>query len=356
MSVSAPDRLSANLLAPGQTILEAVERMDAVRLKLLLVVDDERRLLGAVTDGDIRRGLMRRLAMDAPVSEVMNADPLALRPGETGPAAMRRLSERGVAVAPLLDRAGRVIGLYPDATVGAATARDNLVVIMAGGRGARLAPLTQTCPKPMLKVAGRPLLESVVERLRDQGFGRIRLAVNYLAEVIEDHFGDGSALGVEIGYLREDHPRGTAGALSLLDEPLTSPLLVMNGDVLTRMSFGDLVDFHVAQGARASLCLREHSFQAPHGVAEVDGARLSSLREKPTFRWLANAGVYCLDPDIPARAPAEGPYDMPELLAALVADGQPVGAYPIHEYWLDIGRPPDFETAQTAFASVFHPT
>ncbi len=347
-----PGDFSGNLLSPDDPLLTAIERMDAVRRKLLVVVDCERRLLGTLTDGDIRRGLMRRLSMETPVKEVMNLAPVALKSGGSETEAVRRLSERGVVLAPLLDAAGRVIGLYPDAT-GVSATRDTIVVIMAGGRGVRLAPLTQNCPKPMLKVAGRPLLETIIERLRDHGFWRFRLAVNYLAEMIEDHFSDGSTLGVEIRYLREDHPRGTAGALALLDEPLDGPMLVMNGDLLTRMSFADLIDFHQDMGAKASLCVREHAFQAPHGVAEVDGPRLLSLREKPTFRWLANAGVYCLDPSVLSRVPAEGPYDMPELLAALAAEGVPVGAYPIHEYWLDIGRPPDFESAQTDFGAVF---
>lgn len=352
--MSRPGDISGNLLAPHDTLLTAIERMDGVRRKLLVVVDGERRLLGTLTDGDIRRGLMRRIEMDAPVREVMNLDPVALRAGGSEAEAVRRLSDRGVQLAPMLDAEGRVIGLYPDA-IGISATRDTLVVIMAGGRGVRLAPLTQNCPKPMLKVAGRPLLETIIERLRDQGFWRFRLAVNYLAEMIEDHFGDGSAMGIAIRYLREDHPRGTAGALALLDEPLDGPMLVMNGDLLTRMSFADLIDFHIDLGARASLCVREHAFQAPHGVAEIDGSRLVSLREKPTFRWQANAGVYCLDPSVLARVPAQGPYDMPELLAALAADGETVGAYPIHEYWLDIGRPPDFENAQTDFGAVFAP-
>lgn len=352
-----PGDLSGNLLDPEASLLTAIERMDAVRRKLLLVVDEERRLLGAVTDGDIRRGLMRRLEMDAPVREVMNPDPVALSLDGSETEALRRLSERGVTLAPVVNGQGRVLGLYPDA-VGVSPERDNLVVIMAGGRGVRLAPLTQSCPKPMLKVAGRPLLETIIERLRAQGFRRFRLAVNYLAGMIEDHFGDGSAFGVEIDYLREDHPRGTAGALSLLDpallaDPGAGPMLVMNGDVLTRMSFGDLMDFHTQQGATASLCVREHTFQAPHGVVEADGPRLLSLREKPTFRWLANAGVYCLEPSAVARIPSSGPYDMPELLAALAAEGEMVGTYPIHEYWLDIGRLPDFESAQTDFAMFF---
>lgn len=346
--------IAGNLILSDAPLLQAIERMDAVRRKLLVVADEDRRLLGTVSDGDIRRGLMRRLSMDAPVAEVMNARPVALTLDGSESEALVRLADRGVTLAPVLDRAGRVVGLYPDAVVASRT-RDNLVVIMAGGRGVRLAPLTQTCPKPMLKVAGRPLLETIIERLQAQGFRRFRLAVNYLAEVIEDHFGDGAKMGVEIGYLREDHPRGTAGALSLIEDPINEPMLVMNGDVLTRMAFGDLIDFHVEHRAAATLCVREHQFQAPHGVAEVEGVRLTALREKPTFRWLANAGVYCLDASVLARVPSQGPFDMPELLARLVAEGDAVGAYPIHEYWLDIGRPPDFEIAQNDFGPVFRP-
>lgn len=346
--------ISGNLITPDASLLTAIERMDSIRRKLLIVVDPDRRLLGTVSDGDIRRGLMRRLTMDDRVDAVMNAAPVALTLDGSEQEALVRLSDRGVSLAPVLDRNGRVVGLYPDA-VSAGARRDNLVVIMAGGRGVRLAPLTQTCPKPMLKVAGRPLLETIIERLQAQGFHRFRLAVNYLAEVIEDHFGDGSSLGVEIRYLREDHPRGTAGALSLLTDTIDKPMLVMNGDVLTRMAFGDLVDFHLENRAMATLCVREHAFQAPHGVAEVDGVRMTALREKPTFRWLANAGVYCLDGSVLSRVPADGPFDMPELLASLAAEGAMVGAYPIHEYWLDIGRPPDFESAQSDFGAVFDP-
>ncbi len=344
--------ITGNLIAPDAPLLAAIERMDSVRQKLLVVVDPNRRLLGTVSDGDIRRGLMRRLTMEDRIDAVMNTAPVALRLDGSEQEALVRLAERGVSLAPVLDRNERVVGLYPDA-VSAGARRDNLVVIMAGGRGVRLAPLTQTCPKPMLKVAGRPLLETIIERLQTQGFHRFRLAVNYLAEVIEDHFGDGSGLGIEIQYLREDHPRGTAGALSLVTDPINEPMLVMNGDVLTRMAFGDLVDFHIENRAAATLCVREHAFQAPHGVAEVDGVRMTALREKPTFRWLANSGVYCLDGSVLSRVPSEGPFDMPELLASLAAEGALVGAYPIHEYWLDIGRPPDFESAQSDFGAVF---
>ena len=343
--------VALNVLTQGSSILEAVARLDQARRKLILVTDDDGRLVGTVSDGDVRRGLMRRIDMAGPITQVMNADPVALKEGQPEATARKRLAERGVSVAPVVDRDGRVLGLYPDVSAFAAE-RDNLVVIMAGGRGVRLAPLTQTCPKPMLKVAGRPVLETIIERMRAQGFRRFRLAVNYLAEMIEGHFGDGDGFGVEIDYLRETDPRGTAGALSLLAERPDEPFIVMNGDVLTRTVFGDLLDFHDEHRAAATVCVREHHFKAPHGVIETDGPLMVSVREKPTFRWLANAGIYCLSPEALDRVPATGAYDMPELLAALHAAAQPVAAFPIHEYWLDLGQHPDFELAQTEFPTV----
>lgn len=347
-----PADLRANVLTTGATVHDAIRKLDAARRKLIMVTDAGGRLSGTVTDGDVRRGLLRMTSMDAPVTEVMNAAPLALRPKEAASAFQRRLMELGVDLAPVLDGQGRVIGLYPDAT-DATLEHDNLVVIMAGGRGARLAPLTRRCPKPMLKVAGRPILETIINRFKAQGFRRFRLSVNYLAEIIEDHFGNGDAFGVEIQYLRETEPRGTAGALSLLDEPLNAPMLVMNGDVLTRLDFGQLVAFHLEHRALATVSVREDRFEAPYGVVETDGPRLLSIREKPTFRWFASAGIYCLDPETLQRIPPTGHYDMPDLLAALAEGGEAVGAFPIHEYWIDIGRPPDFETANNEFAETF---
>ena len=344
--------VALNVLTQGSSILEAVARLDQARRKLILVTDDDGRLVGTVSDGDVRRGLMRRIDMAGPITQVMNADPVALKEGQPEATARKRLAERGVSVAPVVDRDGRVLGLYPDVSAFAAE-RDNLVVIMAGGRGVRLAPLTQTCPKPMLKVAGRPVLETIIERMRAQGFRRFRLAVNYLAEMIEGHFGDGDGFGVEIDYLRETDPRGTAGALSLLAERPDEPFIVMNGDVLTRTVFGDLLDFHDEHRAAATVCVREHRFEAPFGVVETEGHRLISIREKPTFRWFANAGIYVLGPDALKQVPDSGHYDMPTLLATLSDRGDTVGAFPIHEYWIDIGRPPDFELARSDYEAVF---
>lgn len=347
-----PIDLKPNILTTEATLHQVIARLDAARRKLIMVVDPDGRLCGTATDGDVRRALLRMTPMDAPVAQVMNPAPITLGPDRSARESRRRLVELGLSLAPVVDAEGRVIGLYPDAP-DATVEHDNLVVIMAGGRGARLAPLTHRCPKPMLQVAGRPILETIISRFKAQGFRRFRLSINYLGEMIEGHFGDGGALGVEIDYLRETEPRGTAGALSLLDEPVTAPMLVMNGDILTRLDFGQLVRFHQEHGAQATVSVRELRFEAPYGVVETDGHRLLSIQEKPTFRWFVSAGIYCLDPAALNRIPTEGHYDMPDLLGALAAEGEEVGAFPIHEYWIDIGRPPDFEQANTQFAGAF---
>lgn len=348
----SPRPAESNLVTPQATILDILGRLDALPDKLILVAGPDRRLIGTVTDGDVRRGLMRGLSTSAAVTEVMNPAPIAIGPEEPMTVARARLGARGVILAPVVDAEGRVTGLMRLGD--AATApHDTLAVVMAGGRGRRLAPLTHDRPKPMIEVDGRPMLEIIVERLRAQGFRRVRLAVNYLAEMIVDHFGDGAAHGVEIAYLRESAPRGTAGALSLLTEPLEGPILVMNGDVLTRAPFADLVASHAASGASATVCVREETLQAPFGVVEVDGERLTGLKEKPTFSYLSNAGVYVLSPEALSRVPAQGAFDMPDLLNALAADQGHVRAFRLHEYWMDVGRHPDLEAARATYGGVF---
>ncbi|MFN7534757.1 MAG: nucleotidyltransferase family protein [Brevundimonas sp.] len=350
MSRPRPDPrfgLEANLVAPEAPLVEAIGRLDAARQKLIVLVDPEGRLVGTVSDGDVRRGLLRGVRLEDQVRAVANLAPLTIpAKGEAAAVTRRRLEERGVAMAPVVDAAGRVVGLFPDAPATPAE-RDNLVVIMAGGRGVRLAPLTHTCPKPMLKVGGRPLLETILERLRARGFRRFRLAVNYLAEIITDHFGDGSAFGVEIDYLREEAPLGTAGALSLLKEPLDAPLLVMNGDLLTRVDFGGLLDFHRDHGGDATLCVRRERMQAAFGVVETDGDRfMTGLVEKPTYEWLVNCGIYALSPRALDILPPGERFDMTDALKRLADDGRGVGVFPLHEDWLDVGRPDDLETAR----------
>jgi dTDP-glucose pyrophosphorylase len=340
-------------IVPAATpLLDAIARLDAAGLQILLVVDDAGRLVGTVTDGDVRRGILAQRPLNGPVGDVMHATPTT-RPAGTGrDEARRAMRDAKVRQLPLLDPEGRPAGLEMlDEGIGAD--RPNAVVIMAGGLGQRLRPLTEEMPKPLLRVGGRPLLETIIEAFAEHGFRRFFLSVNYRAAQVEEHFGDGSRLGVEIGYLREDAFLGTAGALSLLPEVLPEPVIVMNGDILTRVDFGQLVEFHARTGAVMTMCVREYEVEVPYGVVEVDGERITSLVEKPTTHHFINAGIYVLGPSLLATIRSGERLDMTDLAARVLDRGGTLSAFPIREYWLDIGHLEDFERAQADFAEHF---
>lgn len=326
-------------------ILEAIRIIDANPYKVALVVDDQNRLQGTITDGDIRRGLLRGLRMDHPVSDIMNRRYTA---GTThdDPAHIEYLmASRVLRQIPILDDHGRVVDIRFGDEDAAGQPNDHWVVIMAGGLGKRLRPLTDSCPKPMLPINGRPILERIVCNLRDAGFKTFFLAVNYRSEMIEQHFGNGRAFGVRITYLREDRRLGTAGALSLLPEPPTQPILVMNGDLLTTVDFRRLVEYHREHDSRVTVCVSEFDFEVPFGVVRVENQRMVGLEEKPMQKVFVNAGIYVLDPEALHQVPSGRYFDMPHLITGRIEAGDRPAVFPIHEQWLDIGRPDDFEKA-----------
>ncbi len=335
------------LIGPEATIRDAVARIDAGAVQVAIVVDAGRRLLGLVTDGDVRRGLLAGRGLDEPVTRIMNARPCTLPAGVSRDEVLRVMRARTIHQIPLVDDAGRLAGLRVLDELLGEPARDNRVVLLAGGRGRRLMPLTDTVPKPLLPVGDRPILQRLVESCRDHGFTRIALAVNYRADMVRAHFGDGARFGVSIEYLEEDEPRGTAGCLSLLRERPDAPFFVLNGDLLTTVHLGHLLDFHVQHGAAATMCVREHETVVQYGVVTFDGHRLVRLEEKPRRREFVNAGIYVLDPSVVEMVPARGVYDMTDALGALCEAGREVAVFPIREYWLDIGRHPDLEQARS---------
>lgn len=346
-------KLSENVLAQTAAIGDAVSRLEAAVLKLLVVLDGDDRVIGTVSDGDVRRGLLRGLSLASPVLEVINASPVLLGPGGDRPAVLAEMDARMVKILPLVDSRGTLVGLEELDPRPSGRDHPNLVVVMAGGKGTRLAPLTETCPKPMVKIGEKPILETIVDQLRAQGFRRICLSVNYLAEAVRDYFGDGARWGVEISYIHETEPRGTAGALSLIREEPDAPVLVVNGDLLTRLDFSRLISFHEEQRAEATVCLREYEFQIPFGAVELDGVDIVRIREKPVYRCFVSAGIYCLSPQVLREVPLEGRHDMPELLNCLAEQGRPIRPFPIHEYWLDIGCVQDLNLAQSDFRRLF---
>ncbi|HRH81869.1 MAG TPA: nucleotidyltransferase family protein [Thiobacillaceae bacterium] len=341
------------LVAPDDSIRDTVRAIDAAALQIALVADADGRLLGTVTDGDVRRGILSGVGLDEPVRTIMNPEPYRVREGEDNANILAMMKQHRIHQLPVVNGSGVLVGLETLDDLLKPVRRDNPVVLMAGGLGTRLAPLTNERPKPMLHVGDRPILETILQNFMDYGFHRFYISVNYKAEMVREHFGDGSRWGVDIRYLHERERLGTAGALSLLEERPTLPLLVMNGDIMTRVNFESLMEFHLRNQAVATLGVREFSHTVPFGVVRMDGNRLLSLVEKPVEKVFVSAGIYVLQPEVLDLVPPNRYFDMPTLFQELMDQGLPTVGFPIHEYWLDIGRMEDFERAHTDYWSIF---
>lgn len=339
------------IVPPDATVLDAIRRIDA-GCQIALVVDEAGRLAGTVTDGDVRRGILRGLPLSAPVSAVMTASPRTAPAGTPDAEVLRVMRTLEIHQIPLVDAEGRLTGIRTLDTL-LQRHQPNLVVLMAGGLGLRLRPLTDALPKPMLPIGGRPILETILESFINQGFKRFCISVNYHGHIIRDHFGDGLKWGAEITYLEEGDRMGTAGSLSLIPERPEHPVIVMNGDILTAVNFQQLLAFHTRNAAAATMAVQEHTLKVPYGVVQVENARLIGIQEKPAHRFFINAGIYALNPEVLARIPTDAPYDMPTLFQDLLAAGERTVAFPVHEYWLDIGQPGDLKRAEDEFPTVF---
>jgi len=335
------------LLRADDTIHRAIEVIDQGAKGIALIVEGDGRLIGSVTDGDIRRGILRRVPMDHPVSEVMNPHPKTLGVGYQRAEAMRRFGGDRILQIPVVDPYGVVVGLETLGELIRKPLHDNPVFIMAGGFGTRLRPLTDHCPKPMLPVAGKPMLENILGDLIGFGFRSFHISVFYLAEQIMDYFGDGSRWGMRIEYVREDQPLGTAGALGLLPSTLPElPLIMINGDILTRVNYGELLRYHAEQDVAGTVCVREHGLQVPYGVIEAKDTEILDIVEKPVYKFFVNAGIYVLSPETVRSVRPGVRLDMPDLLKGMMGKGRRIGMFPVHEDWMDIGRLPDFQMAQ----------
>lgn len=345
--------LSNILVPPEISILQAIKAIDAGSIQIAVVVDEAGKLLGTVTDGDIRRGLLRGVSLEQPVRLVMNGRPQTLDQNYSREAAVDLMHRLALHQLPVVDADGKVLGIEIFDDLVRPADSDAWVVLMAGGLGTRLMPLTENLPKPMIPVGGRPLIETIIRNFETQGFRNIYLSVNYKSEVIRDHFGDGRDFGVSIEYLVEDRRLGTAGALSLLPKRPPGRVIVMNGDLLTSVNFRHLLEFHAEQRALATMCVREYAIQVPYGVVETDGLRLKAVIEKPTQKFFVNAGVYALEPEVFDLIPKDEFFDMPQLFDRIVANGGASAVFPIHEYWLDIGRIDDLERARGDIGAMF---
>lgn len=341
------------LVSSDATIRETIRVMDQGALKIALVVDTEHRLLGTVSDGDVRRGILTGFSLEDRVQKVMNMTPVVVGLNEGREKILVLMRQKQVYQIPIVDNAGILVGLEEIDTVLAPPRRENWVVLMAGGLGTRLKQLTKDVPKPLLRIGDKPILETILISFIELGFSRFFISVNYKSELIEDYFGDGSRWGARIEYLREDKKLGTAGALGLLPEKPSAPVLVMNGDVLTKVNFHQLLDFHLEHKAVATMCVREYDFQVPYGVVKLDRHRIASIEEKPIQRFFVNAGIYVLEPKVLDLVPRDVFFDMPTLFEKLVDQQRETAVFPVREYWLDVGRIDDFEQANTEFREVF---
>ena len=341
------------LIGPEVSLRAALETINQGSCQIALVVDANNKLLGTLSDGDARRALLRGMSLSDGVAEAMHRSPTTALETSDRTLRLATMRQLGLHQLPVLDVDGTIVGLETVDDFLTAPKRDEWVVIMAGGLGSRLKELTQETPKPMLNVGSRPLLETIIRTFIDQGFRRLYLAVNYKAEQIEAHFGDGSALGIDIRYLREKQRMGTAGALSLLPELPTNPIVVTNADLLTKEDYGHMIDQHVKSGAQATMGVREYEMQVPFGVVRELNGSIQAIEEKPVQRFLVSAGMYVLSPGTLNLVPSDAFLDMPTLFEAMVESGMQARSHRIDGYWLDIGRPADYERANTDFHEVF---
>lgn len=327
------------------TIREALAVINDARSAFAMVVEGRNKLLGTLSDGDIRRALLAGAALESPVESWMCRTPFVASDSASIDDILRMMRGRGLHQVPIVDVENCVIGLRTIDDFLQAPKRDSPVVIMAGGLGTRLNELTRENPKPMLPIGGQPMLEMVVNRFVLQGFTDIWLAVNYRADVIEGYFGDGAKYGAQIRYLRESKRLGTAGAVSLLPRDIEEPIVVSNADVITSVDYAGLVETHKANGAVATMAVREQEFSIPFGVIVETEGRLMRIEEKPVQRLVVNAGIYVLSPDAVHAVPADTYYDMPQLFEMLMAQKKPVFCERLHGYWLDVGQRADYDAA-----------
>ncbi|WP_274364205.1 nucleotidyltransferase family protein [Paenibacillus thermotolerans] len=344
------------IISPDTTIMSTIEVIDRGVLQIAIVVDEDKRLIGTVTDGDIRRAIIKKIPLDEEIKYIMNKNPYFAELSSSKKDILSLMKRKSLRQMPIVDDQHRVVNLLvlDDLLEEKKVKRDNWVVLMVGGLGSRLYPLTEHNPKPLLKIGSKPILERIIHNFAEYGFVNFYLAVNYKKEQIIDYFGDGSRFGVNIQYIEENEKLGTAGPLSLLPEMPNSPVIVMNGDLLTKVNFDGLLRFHIEHNSQATMCVREYQYEIPYGVVNTKDHRLISIEEKPSYSYFVNAGIYVLNPNIIPDVPYNSYYDMPTLFEKLVKEENKVCAFPVREYWLDIGRMSDFERANVEYAEVFN--
>lgn len=343
----------SSIINPSTPIIDAIKIIDDASLQIALVVDEKMHLLGTVTDGDIRRAILTNISLNTPVKEIMFGKPTVVSQNVTKDEIIEIIQRSELRQIPVVDETGMLVDLKILVEMISEQRLDNWVVLMAGGLGKRLGQLTQERPKPLLKVGDKPVLETILNNFREQGFYSFFISVNYMSGMIEEYFGNGAGFGVEIKYIREEEKLGTAGALSLLPEQPKQPFIVMNGDLLTKVNFSHLLDSHKNNKAMATMCVRKCDFQVPFGVVNIEHNKLISLVEKPVHSFFINSGIYVLAAETIKHIPAKTYFDMTTLFEKLLEQEIKTSVFPIHEYWLDIGKMDDYKRAAVDYQKYF---
>ena len=345
VEADASELLHAVTLSPSASIAEAIAQLDKAGTGALVLCTADQMLVGFLTDGDIRRAILRGLSLETACEKVASLEPLTATSSMCATDVLDLMVKNDINQLPVVDAAGRVIRFLLRRNLVQHGSAELSAVIMAGGYGKRLLPLTEQLPKPMLPVGDRPLLERTIQQLRRSGIRDISLTTHYLPESIVEYFGDGSALGVRLNYLKEDFPLGTAGGIKLMKRT-DNPFIVINGDIITGVPFQEMLNFHRKHHALLTVGVRKYEVEVPFGVVELDEVYVNQIREKPSFNFFINAGAYLLEPDVCDFIPPGQRFDMTELIQRLIESGKTVVSFPIMEYWLDIGRHEDYVKAQ----------
>ena len=334
------------------SIKEALEVIDKGAIKVAVVLSDDGLLLGMLNDGDIRRALLKGMSLGDSIAGIINKHPVVANINDTKERILELANEKKLHQIPIISN-GKLIGIQDIREFLAPKNKPNKVILMVGGLGTRLRPLTNDVPKPMLDVGNKPILHTIVENFAKYGYTDIIMCVNYKSEIIKEYFGNGDKFGVKIEYVLESKRMGTAGALSLLQKRPKDDFFVMNGDLLTNVNFEYLHEYHKDSNALASICIRKYEMQVPYGVVNVRANKVTSIEEKPTQSFFVSAGIYMFSPIVLDFIPKGVFYDMPTLFSELLKHDFPIHPFPIREYWLDIGRMDEYRRANDEYEGVF---
>lgn len=347
------EQIRSWFVTEDNTIRETIETIDRVGKGIALVIDNDERLLGVVTDGDIRRTILKGVVLGKPVKEIMNSSFTFVTKGYSSILVENLFRVKRIRHIPVLDNNMRVIDVIFHNDVINKPVKNNYALIMAGGMGVRLRPLTHDTPKPMLKVGARPILETIIEQLKSYGYLNILLSVNYKADIIENYFQDGTNFGVNISYIKEEEPLGTGGPIKLAQKYLDKPFFVINGDLLTKLSFENFMEYHLKNENQITIGTRKYDLQIPYGVVELKEEKVVNLYEKPVNSYFVNGGIYCLNQEVIDYIPSGQFYNITDLIENILRNKGLVGSFPIREYWMDIGQMNDYQQANNDYEELF---